>query len=99
MTTPEDRKPESIPAASNGFTVTASPLNGVKLELALVLCLNLLLWLVAGSLVGGGLAELAVLAAGGFGGMAWLVLRTRRVLARQLSRVEKVTAGRSSDTC
>ena len=74
--------------------MAASPLNGVKLELALVLCLNLVLWLVGGSLVGDGLAELALLAAGGFGGMAWLVLRTRRVLAG----VEKVTDGRSSDS-
>ncbi|MGA7801542.1 MAG: hypothetical protein WCC36_12105 [Gammaproteobacteria bacterium] len=97
MTTPENRKPASIPVASRGFTVPASPFNGIKLELAVVICLNLLLWLVAGRLVDGWLAELGLLAAGGFGGMAWLVLRTRRVLARQLSGVDRVTDGRSPD--
>lgn len=91
MVAPENREAASIPAAGRGFTVAASPFNGIKLELAVVLCLNLVLWLVGGRLMGGGLVELLLLAAGGLGGMAWLMFRTRRVLARHLANT--ATAG------
>ena len=59
-----------------------SPLNGVKLELAVIVCLGVGLWLAAGRVLDSAAAQLAVLALGGVAGAAWVVLRARRILAR-----------------
>ena len=76
------------PTGKKGFGVTASPFNRVKLELGIILCLGILLWLAADSITASLAAQLLLLAAYGIGGMLWLVWRTRRVLA-QLERQDQ----------
>ena len=63
-----------------GFGVKASPFNGVKLELGIILALGALLWLAADSITANLDAQLLLLAAFGLLGMVWLIVRTRRVL-------------------
>ncbi len=63
------------------MAVAPSPLNPVKLDLALLLCGGVLLW---GLLAAAGVADreqILILAGTGLAGSAWLVWRTRRVLA------------------
>jgi predicted membrane channel-forming protein YqfA (hemolysin III family) len=68
------------PAPRRGFSVAASPLNAVKLDLGIILVVGALLLLVHGKLVSGTLAQFLVLAVYGIGAMLWLIIRTRRVL-------------------
>lgn len=65
-----------------GFGVAASPFNGVKLELGIILCAGLLLWLAADSITAD--LEVQLLMLGGFGvaGMLWLIVRIRGVLRK-----------------
>lgn len=62
------------------FTVAASPLNGVKFELGIVLCLAGLAWLLHDRLISDVVLQLLGLAACGLAGMFWIILRTRRIL-------------------
>ncbi|MDE2088639.1 MAG: hypothetical protein KGJ12_01315 [Gammaproteobacteria bacterium] len=62
------------------LSVSPSPLNTVKLDLAVVLCLGLLLWLIQGLLGTGTVAQIVILAGYGIAGMAWIMLRIYRVL-------------------
>lgn len=62
------------------FTVAASPLNGVKFELGIILCLAGLAWLLHDLLVSDVVLQLIGLAAYGLAGMLWIILRTRRIL-------------------
>ena len=65
-----------------GMTVAPSPLNEVKLDLAIILVVGGLLLLVQGRLLDSLLAQLLVLASYGVLGMLWIVIRTRNVLQR-----------------
>lgn len=65
-----------------GMTVAPSPLNEVKLDLAIILVVGGLLLLVQGRLLDGLLAQLLVLASYGVLGMLWIVIRARGVLQR-----------------
>lgn len=65
---------------NKGFGVAASPFNGVKLELGIILVLGLLLWLAADSITADRDAQLFLLGSFSIAGMLWLVQRTRRVL-------------------
>ena len=65
-----------------GMTVAPSPLNEVKLDLAIILVVGMLLLLVQGRLMEGLPAQLLVLASYGVAGMLWIVVRTRKVLRR-----------------
>ena len=65
-----------------GMTVAPSPLNEVKLDLAIILVVGGLLLMVQGRLLDGLLAQLLVLASYGVLGMLWIVVRTRKVLQR-----------------
>ncbi|MDS4025839.1 MAG: hypothetical protein RKO25_02425 [Candidatus Contendobacter sp.] len=65
-----------------GMTVAPSPLNEVKLDLAIILVIGGLLLLAQGRLLNGLLAQLLVLASYGVLGMLWIVIRTRKVLQR-----------------
>jgi hypothetical protein len=62
--------------------VAASPFNGVKLELGIVLGLGLLLWLGADSITAHWPTQLLLLGAYGLAGMLWLIWRTHQVLSR-----------------
>jgi predicted neutral ceramidase superfamily lipid hydrolase len=64
------------------MTVAPSPLNEVKLDLAIILVVGMLLLLVQGRLMDGLPAQLLVLASYGVAGMLWIVVRTRKVLRR-----------------
>ena len=65
-----------------GMTVAPSPLNEVKLDLAIILVVGLLLLLVQGRLLDSLLAQLLVLASYGVLGMLWIVIRARDILQR-----------------
>jgi type VI protein secretion system component VasK len=65
-----------------GMTVAPSPLNEVKLDLAIILVVGLLLLLVQGRVLDSLLAQLLVLASYGLLGMLWIVIRARNVLQR-----------------
>lgn len=65
-----------------GMTVAPSPLNEVKLDLAIILVVGGLLLLVQGRLLDSLLAQLLVLASYGLLGMLWIVIRARNVLRR-----------------
>ena len=67
---------------AKGMTVAPSPLNEVKLDLGIILTVGVLLLLVQGRLVGSVWVQLLVLASYGLLGMLWIVLRTRRIMAR-----------------
>lgn len=69
-----------------GFGVAASPFNRVKLELGIILSLELLLWLAADSITADLGTQLWLLAAFSVLGMVWLIVRTRRVLRQCQAR-------------
>ena len=79
-----DTVPEKTAAVRRpkGFGVTASPFNGVKLELGLCLMLGALLWLGADSITANEGAQLLMLLIYSLLAAIWLVLRTRVVLQR-----------------
>ena len=64
------------------MAVAPSPLNEIKLDLAIILVVGGLLLLVQGRLLDSLLAQLLVLASYGVLGMLWIVIRTRNVLQR-----------------
>jgi Flp pilus assembly protein TadB len=63
-----------------GVGVSPSPLNGVKLELGVILCLAVVAWLVAGHLSVSPEIQVLLLGIYGIAGMTWLIGRARRVL-------------------
>jgi len=65
-----------------GMTVAPSPLNEVKLDLAIILVVGVLLLLAQGRLLDSLLAQLLVLASYGVLGMLWIVIRARKILQR-----------------
>jgi len=62
------------------LAVPASPFNGVKLELGIILILGALLWLGADSITAGTEAQLLMFLGFGLLSTLWLVVRTRAVL-------------------
>jgi len=68
--------------ARKGVTVAPSPLNEVKLDLAIILVVGGLLLLVQGRLLDSVLMQLLALVSYGILGMLWIILRTRAVLRR-----------------
>jgi hypothetical protein len=65
-----------------GFGVAASPLNEVKLDLAIILVVGALLLLVQGRIVDGLWVQLLLLSSYGLLGTLWIIVRARRVVAR-----------------
>lgn len=65
-----------------GFGVAASPLNEVKLDLAIILVVGVLLLLVQGRVLEDLWLQLLLLSSYGLLGMAWIIIRARRVVAR-----------------
>lgn len=60
----------------------ASPLNAVKLDLAIIIFIALVLGLLVEYTIHSLRVQLSILAGFGFLAMGWLIWRTRRVLAR-----------------
>ena len=69
-------------AGGKGMTVAPSPLNEVKLELAIILVVGMLLLLAQGRIVDSLSVQLLVLVSYGVLGMLWIIVRARQVLRR-----------------
>ncbi len=72
-----------------GVGVSPSPLNPVKLELVVLIIVAVLLWVVHERITADPLDQLLLLGGYGLLAMAWLVLRTRRILARRAADAER----------
>lgn len=72
--------------ARGSLSVAASPLNGVKFELGVILLVGLLLVPVIGRVLADPLWQFVALIGYGFAGALWLVIRARRVLGREARR-------------
>lgn len=70
--------------ARKGIGVAPSPLNPVKLELAVLTVLGVLLWIVHTRITRDALGQLLILGGYGLAAMTWLMMRTRRVVAARL---------------
>ena len=75
----------TLSSRARTFTVAPSPFNSVKFELGVILLVGLLLLLLLahGWVIGSPRLQLLLLVAYGIIGMAWLIVRTRRILHRQ----------------
>lgn len=82
---------QATPAQRKGFGVAASPFNGVKLELAIIIILGIVLELMLDSITQKDVIQIGVLAGYGLLASGWIILRTRflahRALAAQQSTV------------
>ena len=76
------KRAPSVARNRPGFTVPASPFNGVKLELGLILALCLPVWLLADRLSVEPLLQVALLALFGVAAALWIGWRVRRVVHR-----------------
>ena len=65
-----------------GMTVAPSPLNEIKLDLGIILMVGFLLLLLQGRILDSLSLQLLLLASYGLLGLIWIVVRTRRVIAR-----------------
>lgn len=83
----------SLSRRSKGFTVAASPFNAVKLDLALLVVVGLVLWIVHDRLVADQLGQLLLLWGYGVLAMGWVVLRTRRVVRRLAAEQDGMADG------
>ncbi|NOZ54467.1 MAG: hypothetical protein GXP08_15265 [Gammaproteobacteria bacterium] len=68
--------------ADSGFGVAASPFNGVKLELAIILILGVSFWLVLDSITNNDIAQIGLLLLFGVIGAGRLVVRTRSLMVK-----------------
>ncbi|ALP52784.1 hypothetical protein Tel_06230 [Candidatus Tenderia electrophaga] len=82
---------ESLSRQGKGFTVPASPFNAVKLDLALIIIIAVVLWLIHDRLIANQLGQFLLLSGYGLAAMGWIVFRTRRV-ARRLAAADSATA-------
>ena len=80
--TSTNKRAESVARKRGGMTVPASPLNVVKLDLAIILFIALVLGLLVEYTVHSLPLQFTLLAGFGFLAMGWLIWRTKRVLAR-----------------
>ena len=65
-----------------GLTVAPSPFNDVKLDLGVILTVGIVLLLVQERVLDSLLSQLLLLASYSLLGMIWIVVRTRRIMAR-----------------
>lgn len=63
-----------------GFGVAASPLNIVKFELGVIICVAAALWLALDSITANLKGQLLILALYGIAAMYWVIYRTKRVV-------------------
>lgn len=75
-----DSKTGSIPEKKSGFTVDASPLNPVKLELGAILIIGVVLLLIVEYIADSRISQLGILGCYGLSAMGWLVIRTKKTL-------------------
>lgn len=76
-----DFEGDSVPETKQGFTVTASPLNSVKLELGIILIIGFFLLFIVSAVVESNLLQIGLLGAYGLSAMIWLIHRVRKIMA------------------
>ena len=79
---PDMAKDVDSVTARKGLMVAPSPLNEVKLDLGIILVVGLVLLLVQGRALDSVLLQLLLLLSYGVLGMTWIIIRTRRVIAK-----------------
>jgi len=93
----QEKGDASLSRQGRAFTVQASPFNVVKFDLAIILVLGILLLLVHDHIANGELARLGLLVGYGLAGMAWIVVRTRRVSRRLAAESRSVDSSAEQD--
>lgn len=71
----------SVPHKRKGLEVQPSPLNHIKLELGVVLCVAVLVLLLAPSFSGSLAVQLLILLGYGVAAGGWLIFRIRKTMA------------------
>ena len=71
-----------VPQKGKGIVVEPSPLNHIKFELGVVLCVALLILLLVPSFVSDLFTQLAILMSCGVMASLWLIWRIRRAVAQ-----------------
>lgn len=81
-----DSLPQSETEAEKrpGLQVAASPFNGVKLDLAIIILVMLLLWLVLAQTVTDGFVQTVVLFLYSVLAACWIIFRIRRILRQHI---------------
>ncbi len=82
-----EREP-SLPRQRRSFTVAASPFNGVKFDLAMIVIVGVVIWLIHDRLIDNGLGQTLFLAGYGLSAMTWLVAKTRCIERSQRTRMD-----------
>ena len=77
-----NKEDASVARKTRHVTVAASPLNVVKLDLAIIIFLSIIVAVIVLNAVDSAIAQLLYLAGFGFVSMFWLVFRTKRVVSR-----------------
>lgn len=72
----------------SGVEISASPFNGVKLELGFAIIIGIIVWSVADIITPAVGKQLIVLAGYGLVAAIWLVIRTRQVVNKHRSEVD-----------
>ena len=80
-------------AGGKGMTVAPSPLNEVKLELGIILAVGALLLLAQGRALDSLPLQFLLLTSYGLIGLIWIVVRTRRVMAKFIRDQEQRVNG------
>jgi len=75
-----DSKAGIVPEKTSGFTVQASPLNQVKLELGAILIIGVVLLLIIGFIAESKASQLGVLACYGLTAMGWIMIRVKKIM-------------------
>ena len=70
----------SVKHPGKKMTVAPSPLNAVKLDLAIILILSLLVFVLQEKITTNVLAQIAFLSAFGLSAMIWIIIRTNRIM-------------------
>ena len=78
MTNSEEQLKDKPPKSA--FSVAASPFNGIKLELAIILIVGFVLWLVLDSITDNDLTHVAALLIYSCSAAAWLAWRVRSIV-------------------
>lgn len=68
-----------LPRKRGSFTVAASPFNSVKLDLALIIIVGVVVWLIHDRLIESGFGQMLFLLGYGLCAMVWLIGKTRRI--------------------
>ena len=77
-----DTEHESVPENKKGFTINASPLNPVKLDLGLVLIIGFMLLMLNEKLSDSRAVQFAILGGYGIVAMVYLIWRTRKLVKK-----------------